>query len=265
MLMRKFVPVLLLVALLAILVTTGAIASGGSDDDHHEHVVICHDGHTLTIDKHHEGDEQYHGHSHGVCPTPTPRPTPETITICLDGETLVINKHDEDKDKYKHHFDGACPTETQEPTKTPEPPVMCEWNEQLLASDILCVEPTPEVTPEVTPVPVVCESTDTGRVVNELIMYNTGLLHYGYWTSTMKVGVCKIEGPSGQGIPVEHQARSCECGMPEDFVWQTDKVNVWHIMKSCDGSLFLWNDYYGVGKPYGGWEFGKYCTIAGCR
>jgi len=111
-----------------------------------------------------------------------------------------------------------------------------------------------------------CESVDTGRVVNELVMLHTDFRHYGYWTPTGKTGICKIEGPSNIPLNVQSIQKGCNCQMPSDFTWETDNVIVWHIMKSCSGTFFLQNDETKlVGNPYGGWIFGKYCNVLGCR
>jgi hypothetical protein len=147
------------------------------------------------------------------------------------------------------------PTETVIPTNTPvitETPVVTE-------TPIITLPPVITVVP-----PVGCKPVDTGRQVNELVMFNTDPMHYGFWTETSKTGICKIEGPDGSYISSARISTACACQMP-GFVWRTDKIIIWHIMKDCSGKFFL-VDVNGVrGQPYGGWVFGSYCGIAGCR
>lgn len=161
------------------------------------------------------------------------------------------------------------PTRTATFTKTPTP------TETVIPTETPVITETPIITetPVVTEIPIItktvippigCMPVDTGRQVNELVMFNTDPTHYGFWTETSKTGICKIEGPDGQYISSTKISTSCACQMP-GFVWRTDKIIVWHIMKDCNGNFFL-VDVNGVrGQPYGGWTFGLYCGIAGCR
>jgi hypothetical protein len=239
-------------------------------------VTICHDDVTYIIPWFDETDHKYNGHTDGACPIPPVLGCtdiialnfnvlatqddgsciypPEPIYGCMDETALNYNSEATESD-------GSC-------IYPPEIVYGCTDDEALNYNPLATVDDQSCIYEEIPPIepPIVCSYTDTGRQVNEFVMNNTDPLHYGYFIPyAVKIGICKIEGPTGQYISEDHIMRSCSCQMPEDFVWRTDKRIVWHIVKDCHGNLFLRNDEGHIGIPYGGWEFGKYCDIPGCR
>ena len=171
-------------------------------------------------------------------PSPTPRPTPIIPTPVLP---------------------TTAPTQAPPPTMAPT----------LGPAPTMPPQPTsaPSMTPgtvlpiRITQPPKVECDNDTGQSVYELVMFNTDVLHYGFWSGNSKTGICKIESdsfPNGNLI-----AQFCGCQMP-GFVWRTDAYKVWHIMTNCTGSQHLEMDGM-IGEPYGGWNFGNYCPSTGCK
>jgi hypothetical protein len=252
MLVKKVLFVSFLVLVVLLVGATGVLAGGGgypASTPTHVHtptptpemIVICHNGHTLTIDKHDEEDDDYEHHTHGACPTSTPEPK---VTICVDGVTLEIDKCDEDEDRYEHHTDGACPTTTPQVTPALTPTII------------------PEITPEVTPEPS-CELINTGKVLYQLYMNDTNPLHYGYYTfDGTKTGVCQIV--TDGGYPNDFSNRACNCQMPDEFRWLTTGYDMFYVWKTCDGSVFYKTAEGETVVPFGRFVFGQYCNISQC-
>jgi hypothetical protein len=133
------------------------------------------------------------------------------------------------------------------------PLVMCEWNDQLLASNPLCVEPPPS-----------CEPYDTGQVLYQLHMSNTDPLHYGYFLlNSEKEGICQIV-TNGNFPNATSVQTGCGCGMSAEFKWVTTSYDVLHVWKTCDGRIFYKNGDGQIVAPFGTFVFGQYCSSAEC-
>lgn len=139
------------------------------------------------------------------------------------------------------------------PTNTPKPTLTSTATSQPLPT------PIPTI---IIPNPV-CESVDTGRVVNVLYMYNTNPLHFGYWdfTNGAKTGVCRIETVAGQFPNKAFIQQYCACDIP-NFTWVTNRYSVLKIMEDCNGKEFLSYDRsIDLVAP---WPFNDYCPSSKC-